>query len=206
MRDFFPVICGPFAEGVTVAGRSTAGRRMMNSLPFPGPSLFAAMLPSCISTSFLTIVSPMPSPPSDRAEERSPCVKSSNIAGNFSGGMPMPVSFTLMTISPPSRCGGEPDLPAVVAVLDGVDEQIDDDLLEAGGIGVDPEVPPVHRDVQRVFPLVGDCLDRLDGTFQDRGRVDHFAAKFDLAEVDSRDVEQVVDQPHQVLGLPPDDV
>jgi hypothetical protein len=44
-------------------------------------------------------VRPIPKPPSERASERSPCVNSSNIAGNLSDGMPTPRSLTLMTIS-----------------------------------------------------------------------------------------------------------
>ena len=45
-----------------------AGSRTANSLPLPGPSLVAATLPPCISTSFLTSVSPMPSPPPTAVE------------------------------------------------------------------------------------------------------------------------------------------
>ena len=41
----------------------------MNSLPLPVPSLAAVTVPPCISTSFFTSVSPMPSPPL-RAVER----------------------------------------------------------------------------------------------------------------------------------------
>ena len=42
------------------------GRRIMNSLPFPGPSLWAVTRPSCISTKDRTTVSPIPSPPRER--------------------------------------------------------------------------------------------------------------------------------------------
>ena len=45
------------------AGPSRAGSRTVNVLPRPGPSLEAVTLPPCISTSFWTMVSPMPSPP-----------------------------------------------------------------------------------------------------------------------------------------------
>ena len=41
----------------------------MNLLPLPGPSLWASMLPPCISTSRFTSVRPMPSPPCDRADD-----------------------------------------------------------------------------------------------------------------------------------------
>ena len=44
----------------------------------------------------------MPKPPSERASERSPWAKSSNIRGSISGGMPTPLSRTRKTTSPPS--------------------------------------------------------------------------------------------------------
>ena len=71
-------------------GPSTAGSRTTNSLPLPGPSLCAATVPPCISTRLLTSVRPMPSPPSERAIERSPWANRSNSLGSSSGGMPTP--------------------------------------------------------------------------------------------------------------------
>ena len=79
---------------------------MTNSLPLSVPSLLAVTLPPCISVSLRTMVSPMPRPPSERAIERSPCEKSLNMSGSFSGGMPMPLSRTLMTTLSPSRVAG----------------------------------------------------------------------------------------------------
>ena len=51
--------------GRPAASRET-GRRTVNSLPWPGPSLWAVTRPSCISTSERTRVSPIPRPPRDR--------------------------------------------------------------------------------------------------------------------------------------------
>ena len=53
------------------------------------------------------------------------------------------------------------------------------------GSALTQRLSAIDRDVQRMFPLVGERLDRLDGTFQDRGRVDDVVAKLDLAEVDA---------------------
>ena len=88
--------------GFPLSSFLVAGSRTMNSLPLPGPSLIAVTLPPCISASERAMVRPMPSPPSERARERSPWAKSSNIFGILSGAIPMPVSRTLMTRSPSS--------------------------------------------------------------------------------------------------------
>ena len=59
------------ADAAVRRGRLAAGSRTMNSLPLPGPSLVAGRVPPCISTSFLTSVRPIPSPPrSGRATGR----------------------------------------------------------------------------------------------------------------------------------------
>ena len=47
---------------------------------------------------------------------------------------------------------------------------------------------------------------RLDGALEDGFDVDHLAGEVDLAAGDPGDVEQVVDQPGQVLGLAVDDL
>ena len=67
-------------KGVTLTSFSSTVRpsapRAVKVLPRFGPSLWASILPPCISASFCTMVSPMPKPPSLRAMERSPCAKS----------------------------------------------------------------------------------------------------------------------------------
>ncbi len=71
VRLVFPRRVPPRASSC-VSGRFAAGSRIVNSLPLPGPSLLAATLPPCISTSFFTTVSPMPSPPSEPRERAVP--------------------------------------------------------------------------------------------------------------------------------------
>ncbi|KYF89499.1 hypothetical protein BE20_20305 [Sorangium cellulosum] len=92
---------GPAAPSAS-AGGSTAGRRTVNSLPRPSPSLAAATEPLCISTSRFTSVSPMPRPPRARPSVGCACSKRSKMRGSISSGMPYPVSFTRTTISDPS--------------------------------------------------------------------------------------------------------
>ena len=75
----------------------------MNSLPVPGPSLAAATLPPCSSTSALTSVRPIPSPPASAAMRAVGLGEEFEDAGQLSGGMPTPVSRTAMTTSPPPR-------------------------------------------------------------------------------------------------------
>jgi hypothetical protein len=74
---------------------------------------------------------------------------------------------------------------AVLAVLGGVIEEVDDDLFQAA----------VDRQNEGMPSQIDQRLDRLSGTVEDRGGVEDFAAELDLAEVDAGDVEQVVDQP-----------
>src|SRR5262249_31503241 len=83
----------------------------MNSLPKPAPSLLASMLPECIRTSFSTSVRPIPSPPSLRSSDRSPCVNRSKIRGSRSGVMPRPVSRTRSTAQSLSRTARPETVP-----------------------------------------------------------------------------------------------
>ena len=63
-------------------GGPDAGRWTMNSLPLPGPSLFATTLPPCSSTSRFTIARPSPRPPFARSLICGAWVKSSNTRGS----------------------------------------------------------------------------------------------------------------------------
>ncbi len=84
--------------------RSSAsrGRRTMNSLPFPGPSLRASTRPPCISARLRTSGSPSPRPPSERWRELSTWANGSKIVCSIGGERPTPVSRTRTTASPSS--------------------------------------------------------------------------------------------------------
>ena len=104
---------------------TTSGRRTTNSDPLPGPSLRASIRPPCISTSRFTSVSPIPSPPCDRSSDRPrPARTSRRCAGSWSAAMPMPVSLHRHHHVAPLPLGGQPDVPAPVAVLGSVVEQV----------------------------------------------------------------------------------
>ena len=113
-----------------------AGRRTTNSLPLPGPSLWAVTVPPCISTSLRTSVSPMPSPPCERSRRRSACTNRSKMSGSMSGGnadagVPHP-QHQLAALLPGRQQDGAP----VVGVLGGVVEQVRHDLLQPGRVGL----------------------------------------------------------------------
>ena len=101
----------PAARRPAVAGSS--GRRTTNSLPWPGPSLRASTLPPCISTSRLTSVRPIPSPPCDRSSAPVDLDEQLEDAGQHVRRRcrcrcPAPRTTT----SPPSRLGRQPDAAA----------------------------------------------------------------------------------------------
>ena len=97
--------------------------------------------------------------------------------------------------------------PAALGVLGGVGEEVDEDLLEPRRVGLEPEVAAVDRDASSVvLPLLDERPDGLDGLVEDRRGVDDLRPEADLAAGDPGDVEQVVDEPGEVLDLPLDDV
>jgi hypothetical protein len=96
---------GPAAAGGPPRGpgwkRRAAGRRTMNSLPVPSPSLRAATVPPWSSTRRLTSVRPTPSPPWAMSSVRSDCTNRPNTCGSISGRIPRPLSFTRISTNSP---------------------------------------------------------------------------------------------------------
>ncbi len=193
------------SAGIFAAGLA-AGRWMVNRLPLPGPSLQAETLPPCISASFSTIVRPMPSPPSERAIDRSPWLNRTNISGSFSGGMPIPLSSTEIDDLIVHPLGREPDVPAALGVLGGVGEQVDHDLLDARRIGAKRQLSLEELGDQGVFSFCDERSHRFDGLLQDRAGIDELPFQADLPAGDPGDVEQVIDQPGELPRLTVDDV
>ena len=66
--------------------------------------------------------------------------------------------------------------------------------------------PLIERDAQLVLPLLQERADGLDGTADDRREVERLLPEADLPPGDAGDVQQVVDQPGEVLHLPLDDL
>ena len=117
-------------------------------LPTPG-SLSTQIRPPISSTSLAEIVRPSPVPPNRRVVEPSACSNGWKIVSSFSAGMPMPVSATekrRTTLSSPSssRSTDDDDF-ASLGELDGVADQVDQDLAQPAGVA-DQGVGDVGRD------------------------------------------------------------
>jgi hypothetical protein len=97
--------------------------------------------------------------------------------------------------------GAQPDATAALGELGGIVEQVREDLGEADRVGV--EVDGVGR--QRQFQVLAGALDEgprdLQGLVQHGAQRNPLPAQLQLAAGDPADVEQVVDQPNQVLHL-----
>ena len=105
-----------------------------NVLPTPG-SLSAQMLPSIISTSRLEMESPSPVPPYFRVVDVSAWENAWNSRALCSGVMPMPLSRTEnFSLTRSASCSSSADRHqhlAALGELDGVVDQVDQDLAEA---------------------------------------------------------------------------
>ena len=123
----------------------------------------------------------MPSPPCDSLVRRSAWKNMSNSRGSTPAAMPMPVSRTRKTASPPSRSAVQPDLPAPLGVLGGVVEQVRDHLGQPHEVAVHPQRPGRQRHGQPVALGVDGRLRRLHGAGDDGGQLDRLAPQFDLA-------------------------
>src|SRR6185369_9120828 len=98
------------ASCASLAARAASGKRTSNSLPLPTPSLLAAIVPPCSSTSLRASDRPMPCPPCACGLADSTCPNMSKIRSMCSSAMPMPVSLTLTT-------SAEPSADAVTAIV-----------------------------------------------------------------------------------------
>ena len=69
-------------------------------------------------------------------ERRSTWVKRSKMWGSISAEMPTPVSRTVMATHVPSL-GGKPDAAPFLGVLGGVGQEVREDLLQPGRVGIE---------------------------------------------------------------------
>ena len=134
-------------------GGSAKGRRAVNALPFPGPSLRASTRPPWARTMLRTIVSPSPSPPSCRSTARGPWTKASKMRGACRARSrprrPRPRA------RPRRRRGGPAHGAARRAgVLRGVDEEVRHHLGEPRQVAHDREVRRRELDVEGVPALL----------------------------------------------------
>src|SRR5690606_8769345 len=96
----------------------------------------------------------------------------------------------------------ELDPPFRVGVLRRVSEQVLDDLHEADRIGVEPYLLARCREAELLIPRSNRGTDGVDGLREDFRELDALATKLDPSAHDPRDVEEVVDQPNEVVDLP----
>ena len=104
------------------------------------------------------------------------------------------------------EAGVKLDPAAGLGVLGRVVQQVDDDLLEPGRVGLQLDRRGFDREAKRVPSFVNEGLDDLGRRSDDRGEVDALAPELDLATADPRDVQQVIDQARELADLAIDDL
>ena len=104
---------------------------------------------------------------------------------------------------PPGRQG---DVPALPGELDGVVEEVADDLGQPCRVGVDADGPGGQGHAQALPLRFGQRAGRLGGAGHDVGQVHRPPAQLHLAPRDARYVEQVVHQVREASRLALDDV
>lgn len=97
-------------------------------------------VPPCAVTIACTRARPRPVEPAWREREASPRAKRSKTEGRRAGGMPGPSSWiSTRTSGPPAHTRAVTVVPGGGGVGPGVGEEVDDDLVEAGGVGADED-------------------------------------------------------------------
>ena len=123
----------PAASG----GASAAGSRRTNSLPLPGPSLVAVMVPPCISARRPYDRQPDAQAPLRAGERAVRLGEQVEEPGEHLGGDPDPVvpdpDDHLAVLDP----GGELDASTRRGVLGGVGQEVHEDLLEPRRVGLE---------------------------------------------------------------------
>ena len=129
----------PSSSAFAALGAGLSRRVAVNVEPWPG-ALATRMSPPMARARRREMASPSPVPPWRRRTASSACSNSENSEGSVSAAMPMPVSSTAMAISRSSLSAAGlvlADLPTVTSTppaigeLDGVAEQVGDDLAHA---------------------------------------------------------------------------
>ena len=146
-----------------------------------------------------TSVRPMPEAASRAAERARP-----GRTGRRRGGSSRPRSrsrcpSTRTTTCPALEPRRQRDPAAGLGVLGGVGQQVDQDLLEPGRVGLEPQAAAAG-DRRPGRGTAASISGRAASTARvdDRGELDRLLAELDLAPGDPRDVQQVVDEPGEV--------
>ena len=184
---------GAGGNGTTAGGRE--GRTMVNVLPFPS-WLFRSMKPRCICTKRRVMAKPRPVPM--RCRLTSPaCQYSWKIASWSSRAMPGPVSVTAI-VTPPSRGSMRSVTPPLAGELDGVAHDIAEDLAHPATVGEGHGAIADDADLERLR-LGGDARLAYHLLPDRTRRRIILQLRRELAGLERRQIEDVVDQRAQVL-------
>ncbi len=155
------------------------------------------------ATSFRQIARPSPVPPYCRVVDWSACEKASKMVASLSGGMPMPVSFTAIARMPGRSATGpidsctEPCSVNLSALLIRLpitcDSRTGSPVMLRGVVRVDNGG---EIDALAAGPL-GKQADRRVGL---RGHIDRQRLELELAGLDLREIQDVVDDRKQALA------
>src|SRR5581483_8944050 len=99
----------------------------------------------------------------------------------------------------------DPDLPARAGVLHRIHQDVRDTLNEASWVGVHEQRRIIRRDRQTVSLLADQRLHALDRLGYGCLEWQALQPEIDAPLADTRDVEQVVDEPREMRHLSPND-
>ena len=194
----------PCEESEAMAGAAGSVIASEKVEPWPG-WLTTVMSPPMIVASWRLIASPSPVPPKRRVVEPSSCTKASKIAAWFSGRMPVPVSTTSMT-SDHVRLGRIHAARAHQHVaaggeLERVRHQVHEDLADAQLVALGPAMQ-VRIDVEQQLDafLMRALREQVDDFLDHLADVEVLGLEAQLAGLDLREVENVVDDGEQRVG------
>src|SRR5437870_3019523 len=194
----------PSADPSATTADPISGSDTTNSLPRPTPSLVADTRPPCSSTRRCTSVSPSPRPPRERASGASARMNNSKTCRNISGAMPIPVSRTRITPSPPSRATVISTRPPAGVYLSALSSRLNticsrrvpSPFLDRLGLDRERDVVLLHA---------GIAAQGEERLARDLIQVDAAGIELGPHGEHARDVEQVVDQVRQMAHLTLDD-
>ena len=179
------------------AVRSSGSIRSRTRCPRP-TVLSTPMVPPISSTSRLVTTRPMPVPSSALASLPRR-LNGWNSCASCSGASPAPVSRTLMRIEARGTQRALDDHRASrLVVLDCVEQQVDQDLLDPGPVGLDEVGDLEARKRHADAALLRLRLDHGPALEHDLGQRHRLARQRQLARLDQREVEDFVDQLQQV--------
>ena len=181
---------------------TSSGSRTRNSLPRPGPSLRASTVPPCMLD--------------QAAHERQADAESALRSPRRSIDLHEHVEHLRQRVRRDAdavvldadhrlavlAARADRDAAAVIGVLRGVVEQVGEDLRQPHRIAADEQRLGVEIDGQLVAQVVEHRPAGFDRGFDDGAEIERLLADFDDAARDARHLEQVVDQPVEVMNLP----